>query len=283
MQFKYVNNKKIIAIILSGFIIVNMVGCSKTENTLQENYQHYNQKTVTENSEQQIEQDEPNINPVIKPDSNESETSESSIDFSNKATEPNIDLVEPEIEPNINSDNNTNKEDTVYSNIDEKAIETFNNLEEDIDNILNSETVNNAKDKAKGIFVTIVDFLFYDSEINGVTFVELTDSGKQKVLEIASRIDTKIENKFPNYKETISETAKEAFNKASELIKKGANNLKEFSKEKLGEENYNSIVEAKDELVEYTKEAIDIIGDVGSDLLDSGKEYIKNWYENFKN
>ena len=257
MKFRIINNKKIIAIILSGFIVVNMVGCSKTESTLQENYQHYNQETVTENNEPQIEQDEPNINPVIESNPNETYTNE----------------------PNINTDKTTEE----YSSADEKAIETFNSIEEDIDNILNSETVNNAKDKAKGVFVTIVDFLFYDSEINGVTFDELTDNGKQKVLEIASSIDNKIENKFPNYKETISETAKDAFNKASELIKKGANNLKDFSKEKLGEENYNAIVEVKDEIIEYTKNAIDIIGDVGSDLLDSGKEYIKNWYENFRN
>ena len=257
MKFRIINNKKIIAIILSGFIVVNMVGCSKTESTLQENYQHYNQETVTENNEPQIEQDEPNINPVIESNPNETYTNE----------------------PNINTDKTTEE----YSSADEKAIETFNSIEEDIENILNSETVNNAKDKAKGVFVTIVDFLFYDSEINGVTFDELTDNGKQKVLEIASSIDNKIENKFPNYKETISETAKDAFNKASELIKKGANNLKEFSKEKLGEENYNAIINVKDEFVEYTKEAIDIIGDVGSDLLDSGKEYIKNWYENFRN
>ncbi len=257
MKLRIINNKKIIAIILSGFIVVNMVGCSKTESTLQENYQHYNQETVTENNEPQIEQDEPNINPVIESNPNETYTNE----------------------PNINTDKTTEE----YSSADEKAIETFNSIEEDIDNILNSETVNNAKDKAKGVFVTIVDFLFYDSEINGVTFDELTDNGKQKVLEIASSIDNKIENKFPNYKETISETAKDAFNKASELIKKGANNLKEFSKEKLGEENYNAIINVKDEFVEYTKEAIDIIGDVGSDLLDSGKEYIKKWYENFRN
>ena len=257
MKFRIINNKKIIAIILSAFIVVNMVGCSKTESTLQENYQHYNQETVTENNEPQIEQDEPNINPVIESNPNETYTNE----------------------PNINTDKTTEE----YSSADEKAIETFNSIEEDIDNILNSETVNNAKDKAKGVFVTIVDFLFYDSEINGVTFDELTDNGKQKVLEIASSIDNKIENKFPNYKETISETAKDAFNKASELIKKGANNLKEFSKEKLGEENYNAIINVKDEFVEYTKEAIDIIGDVGSDLLDSGKEYIKEWYENFRN
>ena len=250
MNFKIINNKKIIAVILSGFIVVNMVGCDKTETVAQESYEHYNQKVT---DEPQIEQTKPNINPITESKHTEIET-----------TEPNIKTTE-------------------YSNIDERAIETFNNLEEDINNILNSETVDNAKDKAKGVFISIVDFLFYDSEINGVTFDELTDSGKQKVLEIASSIDNKIENKFPNYKETISETAKEAFNKASELIKKGANNLKEFSKEKLGEENYNAIVDVKDEIVEYTKEAIDIIGDVGSDLLDSGKEYIKNWYENFRN
>ena len=272
MKFKFVNNKKIIAVILSGFIVINMIGCSKTETVVQEDYEQSNQKTTNE---------EPQINPVEPSFNFSNETKESNIE----STEPNIEPVEPNIapiepEPEINSNNN---EDKIYSNTDEKAIETFNSLEEDIDNILNSESISNAKDKAKGVFVTIVDFLFYDSEINGITFDELTDSGKQKILAIAYRIDTKIENKFPDYKETIAETAKDAFNKASELIKKGANNLKDFSKEKLGEENYNAIVEAKDELVEYSKEAIDIIGDVGSDLLASGKEYIKNWYENFRN
>ena len=259
MKFKTINNKKIIAVILSGFIIVNMAGCSKTNTVTQQDYEHYNQETTIENEEPQINPIEPNINPVI-----EQETT-------------------PNIETNSGTNSNYNNSVKTYSNEDEQAIETFNNLEEDITNILNSETVSNAKDKAKGVFITIVDFLFYDSEINGVTFNELTDSGKQKVLEIAYSIDTKIENKFPNYKETISETAKDAFNKASELIKKGANNLKEFSKEKLGEENYNAIIDVKDEFVDYTKEAIDIIGDVGSDLLDGGKEYIKNWYENFRN
>ena len=156
-------------------------------------------------------------------------------------------------------------------------------MQKNIDNILNSETVANAKDKVKGAFVTIVDFLFYDSEINGITFDELTDAGKQKVLQIANTIDNKIENKFPNYKDTIADGAKAAFNKASELIKKGANNIKEFSKDKLGEDNYNAIIDVKDEIVEYTKKAIDIIGDFGSNIFNKGKEYIKKWYENFRN
>ena len=261
MKFINFNSQKIVAVILSGFIIINISGCSKEENYQSKPQETYNQTKYEEPQFEEPKYDEPPFE-----------------DSNNKETQ----YEEPQFNFQPNTSNN-NQEVITYSESDEKAIQTFNNLEEEINDILNSETVTNVKDKAKGAFITIVDFLFYNSEINGVTFDELTDSGKQKVLEIASNIDNKIENKFPDYKETISETAKDAFNKASELIKKGANNIKDFSKEKLGEENYNAIIEVKDDIVYYTKEAFDIIGDIGSDLLNNGKEYIKNWYENFKN
>ena len=257
MKFKTINTKKLICVLLSGFIIISMTGCSKTDSSLNNSYNQGNE-AETESKEDNLNNSQ-NNDVII--DSKENNQNNSSSEIEN---------------------NNTKNSTVNYSNNDETAIQTFNNLNEEIDNILNSENVENAKETAKGTFITIVDFIFYDSEINGVTFDELTDSGKQKVLEIANKIDTKIENKFPNYKETISDKTKKAFNKASELIKKGAYNLSEFSKEKLGEENYNAIIDAKDEFIDYTKQAISIIGDVGSDVLESGKEYIKNWYENLK-
>ncbi len=244
MNFKLVNHKKIVCILLSGFIIVTISGCSKTDTSLNKTYEKNNEITNEEITTSNDEQPEFNIS--------------------------------------SKEEYNENEEITIYSQNDETAIATFNDIEKEVDTILNSESVSNAKDKVKGTFITIVDFIFYDSEINGVTFDELTDSGKQKVLEIASKIDNKIENKFPNYKDSISDTTKKAFNKASELIKKGADNLSEFSKEKLGEDNYNAIINAKDEIIDYTKEAIEIIGEVGSNVFNSGKEYIKNWYENLK-
>ena len=261
MKFKIINTKKLICVLLSGFIVISMTGCSKADSSLNNSYNQANE-TATESKEYNLDNSQNND---IIIDSKEEDQNNSSNESNN------------EIE-----DNNTQNSTVNYSNNDETAIQTFNNLNEEIDNILNSENVENAKETAKGTFITIVDFIFYDSEINGVTFDELTDSGKQKVLEIANKIDTKIENKFPNYKETISDKTKKAFNKASELIKKGAYNLSEFSKEKLGEENYNAIIDAKDEFIDYTKQAISIIGDVGSNVLESGKEYIKNWYENLK-
>lgn len=211
----------------------------------------------------------------------------------------NENIVENKEEKVINSENNTNPTTTLqkddsnsintdkekeieYTEDDNLAISTFSEIEKEVDQLVKSESSENIKDKLKGTFITIVDFIFYDSEINGVKFNDLTEGGKNKVLEISKNIDNKIENKYPNYKESISATTKNAYNKASEVIKKGANNIKDFSKDKLGEDNYNAIVDAKDELVYYTKNAFDIIGDVSSNLFEKGKTKVKKWYENFK-
>ncbi len=182
-----------------------------------------------------------------------------------------------------NSTNNTNdiSETSNYSNNDEVVI---NSLESSLTKINNGDGSDSSfADSAKGVFVSIVDFLFYNGEISGVTFDELTDSGKQKVLEIASKVDSAIESKIPGYKETISDTASKAFNKASEIIKSGANSLNNFAREKLGEENYQSIIDAKDELVYYTKNAINFLGDVGGKVFNSVKDKLDSWYQDFKN
>lgn len=169
-----------------------------------------------------------------------------------------------------------------YSEKDTTVIEEVQKIDDATDIILKEEADETAKSKLKGVFISLVDFLFYDGEIKGVTFDELTSAGKEKVLQIIHSIDEKIEKRFPGYKESISETATAAFEKASELIKKGAENIKEFSKNKLGEENYNRIMESKDELVKYTKEAYSIIKDIGGDGLTEVKDKLKNWYENFR-
>lgn len=187
-----------------------------------------------------------------------------------------------EIINNTNTNNtNTNNSNTItYS---DKDTEVINSLNETLTKVKSNVSDNDFLDSAKGVFISVVDFLFYDGSINGVTFDELSDSGKRKVLEIASSIDSTIENKFPGYKETISDKASNAFNKASEIIKKGANDLNDFAREKLGEDNYQSIIDAKDELIVYTKNAINFIGDVSSSLWNSTKDKLNNWYQNFKN
>lgn len=162
-----------------------------------------------------------------------------------------------------------------------------NTIINEMDNTLNSidaeSSSSNFSDKAKATFITIVDFLFYDGTIKGITFNELTDDGKQKVLEIANKIDVKLEEVSPGYKDRISSTTSNAYNKASEIIKSGASSLNNFAKEKLGDENYNSIIDAKDELVKYSKNALNLVGSAGSKLFSSTKDKLNDWYQNFKN
>ena len=86
---------------------------------------------------------------------------------------------------------------------DDKVMSYFTNFSNEIDNS------DSFKENIKEKFVTVVDFLFYDGVIGGVTFNELTTSTKLKILEVALKIDQKLEMKFPGYKESISANGKQ--------------------------------------------------------------------------
>lgn len=181
---------------------------------------------------------------------------------------------------NIQNNNDSTNNDITYSQEDEAVITNLKNTLNEVNNAKNDQNFANS---AKATFIDIVDFLFYDGTIKGITFKNLTEDGKAQVLKIVEKIDNAIEEKIPGYKESISTTASSAYIKASEIIKAGAQNINNFAKEKLGEENYNSIIAAKDELVLYTKNALSFVSDVGNNLFNSAKDKLNNWYQNFKN
>ena len=103
------------------------------------------------------------------------------------------------------------------------------------------------------------------------------------MLELASKIDEAIEAKVPNYKESISNGATKAFKEASNLIKKGSNNLNNFLQSKLSEESYNAIINSKDDLVYYSKNAVSFIKDNAPKLFNTVKEKLSEWYSRYKN
>ena len=140
---------------------------------------------------------------------------------------------------NDNENKNTIKNDN-YNEKDNIVIDELNNT---LKNIEESTQDENFKDKASSTFISIVDFLFYDGTIKGISFDELTEKGKEKVLEISSKIDVKLEEKCPGYKEKISNSTSKAYQKASKIIKKGAKNINDFAKSALGDENYQAIIE----------------------------------------
>lgn len=180
---------------------------------------------------------------------------------------------------NDNENKNTIKNDN-YNEKDNIVIDELNNT---LKNIEESTQDENFKDKASSTFISIVDFLFYDGTIKGISFDELTEKGKEKVLEISSKIDVKLEEKCPGYKEKISNSTSKAYQKASKIIKKGAKNINNFAKSALGDENYQAIIDAKDELVKYSKESLNYVTGAGSKVFNNTKEKLNEWYQNFKN
>lgn len=178
---------------------------------------------------------------------------------------------------------NENKKTIKNDNYNEKDNIVIDELNNTLKNIEESTQDENFKDKASSTFISIVDFLFYDGTIKGISFDELTEKGKEKVLEISSKIDVKLEEKCPGYKEKISNSTSKAYQKASEIIKKSAKNINDFAKSALGDENYQAIIDAKDELVKYSKESLNYVTGAGSKVFNNTKEKLNEWYQNFKN
>lgn len=204
--------------------------------------------------------------------------------FNGNETNENVNKVKEETKEAVPKKNNeTIKNEITKPSLSNKDNTIINEMNNTLDSIDAESSSSNFSDKAKATFISIVDFLFYDGTIKGITFNELTDEGKQKVLEIANKIDVKLEEVSPGYKDKISSTTSSAYNKASEVIKNGVNSLNNFAKEKLGDENYNSIIDAKDELVKYSKNALNLVGSAGSKLFSSTKDKLNDWYQKFKN
>ena len=184
-----------------------------------------------------------------------------------KKEEVNDDIVIPDNDSNIDdnvNDSNTdsNKEDVIIKS-ENDVIDYFNNLNNEVSN----ET--SFSSKLKNGFITVVDFFFYDGEIKGYKFSELTDKAKIEVMRIAFMIDSKIESKFPTYKEYLSS---KYHNFKDEMIS-------------LYMETGSVICDSNTELCATVKSTFSDIKDFAKigwsyvkDLIGSGLEKIEDWY-----
>lgn len=170
-------------------------------------------------------------------------------------------------------------EEAIFNEYDNAVISQFNVMGADVKNSFDSTDF---LDKGKAYFIYCVDFLFCGGQINGISFSDISDGTKSIILNDIMEIDGLICSKFPNYKETISEGSSNAYNKASEIIHSGSTNVKDYSREKLGEDNYDKIKGYKDLFVEQTGRDWNEFKGVIGEGYDKGKAKIKDWYENFK-
>lgn len=133
--------------------------------------------------------------------------------------------------------------------------------------------------KVKSGFITVVDFIFYEGEIKGVTFSELSTSAKAKVVYYALLADSKIDEKFPGYKETISAKYNDL---KAKLVAKYLDITTSICNSNENNQYHCEIVKQDFELL---KNSVGITWDLVVDAFKYGYDkttaYLKTWYETF--
>ena len=130
------------------------------------------------------------------------------------------------------------------------------------------------KDKNRNVikenFIKIVDFIFYDSDINGYYFKDLANGAKLKVIYYATMLDNLIDKEFPSYKENLSEMYN---NTKAKLVKLYLEKSSEYCKD-----NENVCKQAKSDFT-VLKKSINITFDFIKGLCQDGTQKLKEWYE----
>ena len=130
------------------------------------------------------------------------------------------------------------------------------------------------KDKNRNVikenFIKIVDFIFYDSDINGYYFKDLTNGAKLKVIYYSTMLDNLIDKEFPSYKENLSEMYN---NTKARLVKLYLEKSSEYCKD-----NENVCKQAKSDFT-VLKKSLNITFDFIKGLCQDGTQKLKEWYE----
>ncbi len=179
------------------------------------------------------------------------------------------------------------EQDTTTIATDEEVVEYIEDVTNEVETLTEEESLSEkTKQSLKKAFITLTDFIFYDGTIKGKTFKELSYEAQTKILELYEKLDTKIENVFPNYKEDIKDTSTKTYSKAKEKAKELKETIKKIYIERVGEDTYQKemdiIKNTKDKVVEKTTPVISDVKDKAKDTYTKAKDKLDKWYKNFK-
>lgn len=144
---------------------------------------------------------------------------------------------------------------------------------------LSYEEANNENKKGitasiKKNFVTLIDFIFYKGTIKGKTFEELSNNAKAKVIYYTLLVDSKIDSKWPDYKETIK-------TKTNDLKAKLIAKYMDITTS-LCEANETGCEAVKNDFA-FLKKSLSLTWDIVKSAFSYGYNktytYLKNWYE----
>ena len=247
----YINMKKLVALLSAGIVLISISGCRKKQSSQLDFEESYQYETSTTTTSETISENNTELVDNIKVD----------------IVDDQEDIIDKEIVAASNKE------------IETEIVAYFEDLEEEVNYYLNQENFDKMKEKAKEIAIIGIDFIFYGTEIKGITFDELTQESKEQIKVIVSSIDSKIESKIPGYKETIKDKFGRGYDYLTEKIENGLNFIDGKLDKKYGED-YQNVKDKANEVKEDIKDDASDIYDKAKEGVSDGWSKVKGWYEN---
>lgn len=164
-------------------------------------------------------------------------------------------------------DDSLDSYDTGQESLEDNSFDYFSSDLSSIEEFIQQERIEEAKSKIKDVFITGVDFIFYDEPIDDVYFDDLTAEGKEITMNSIDTIGDLGDEFIPNWREGLSEKYQVASEFVSDIYLSVLDKIKNY----LGEENYHALGDIKDQ-----------VGDDFREGKDNVKERVKSWYQKFK-
>lgn len=164
-------------------------------------------------------------------------------------------------------DDSLDSYDTGQESLEDNSFDCFSSDLSSIEEFIQQERIEEAKSKIKDVFITGVDFIFYDEPIDDVYFDDLTAEGKEITMNSIDTIGDLGDEFVPNWREDLSEKYQVASDFVSDIYLSVLDKIKNY----LGEENYHALGDIKDQ-----------VGDDFREGKDNVKERVKSWYQKFK-
>ena len=181
----------------------------------------------------------------------------------NVSQEQTFEPVIPNIQEQPSEETISNKETPST-----KEFTFFSDAKQELTEYIESEEFEKLKEKGKYYVTTGIDFIFFDKEINGITFDQMTTEFKIRAMNDIAALDSAVEAYYPGYKESLSSK----YQVAAEFISSKYLDIVDAIKEYLGDENWNALGNMKDQ----------IFGDI-STKTDEAIEDIKELYKSWRN
>lgn len=125
-------------------------------------------------------------------------------------------------------DNNDLDINRIDVNTEDDFIKYVKGISKEIEKVVSKDTISkDDKEVLKKTFVDFADFIFYGKEIKGHKFKDLSLTSKKEVLSLFKKIDTKIEDIYPNYKDNLMSISKNNYNNIKDKASKMLDNYKE--------------------------------------------------------